>query len=1431
MPNDPRQPADTSTADRPENAWRRVRQAYRRADEASFHALRWLCRLLLLAYFLFCALFLGLRYVVLPHIDVYRPDVERMAGRALGLQVTIGGIGASWQGALPRLSLSDVVIHDQAGGAALTLPSVAATVSWWSLAVGELRLRQLQIVRPDLEVRRDAQGVFLVAGLRIDPKQQGSGGAADWVLKQHEIDIVDGRLHWKDDLRHAPELLLQDVNVVLRNGGHRHRFALQAVPPPTLAAPLDVRASFVHPHFSQHIADPSQWSGVLYADLRDADLAAWKTYLDFPFDLQQAKGSMRAWLTFNHARVVDFTADLGMTDVVARLRADLQPLQLAAVSGRVSVQDAPDGSVPDGKLSFGARGHAVSLVDFSLRTSDGLVLPKTTVNERYLAAHDGRPSQTEVQVQQLDLQSLAAFVGRLPLTPEHLRMLTDFAPRGQLQDFSAQWQGDYPDLQSYRVAGRFSGLSMHAQPARPGRPAAHGVPARAAMPAIPGFANLSGRIDADDHGGSLSLDSRQLTLSLPAVFEKPDLQFDALKMDTQWTQKGDALQVNVHDLSFAGNGMTGTLSGTQAVSLDQPAGQNLGMADIRGTLDGAALDKVGDYLPLVMNADVRNWLTHALAGGTLHDGELRIKGDLAQFPFRAPKAGQRPPGQFVFSGRIEDGALNYMPGAFGRDGRMPMWPLLEKVDGTIRFDRTRMEIDGDAATHGAQLSKVKAVIPDLLADDALLQIDGHAAGSLQDMVRYTVNSPVSGWIGGFTDDVRANGDAALALKLTLPLNHVKDAKVLGTLKFDGNGITLLDGMPAITQTTGQLAFDENGVRLQAIKGNFLGGPLTISGGSQKDGAIVVKADGTLSAAGLRKAYPDAQQLTARLNGSTRFGTVVAIRNGRLDIGVESTLRGLGLDFPAPLAKAANDALPLKFELADAASGNAAVLRDTINVALGSAISAAYVREKSANDANASWRVVRGGIGVNAPAPEPDSGVAANVDLDKLDLDSWLALTPGAAGNGAGSGTAQKGDVKGDAKGGASASAPSGGASDDTQYLAQYVSPDAVAMRAGTLQVMGRKLEHVVLGASQDEGAWRANIDSAQASGYLSWLQSSSGRGLGKVTARLATLIVPRSASSDVKDLLEAKDPTTEMPALDIVAEQFQLYEKKLGRLDLTANYVRATSGREWRIRNLSLANPDATLSASGSWVTNGDNSSTNLSYRLTIADAGKLLDRFGYPGVLKGGKGRMNGDLSWNGSPFAFDIPSLSGTVSLDVASGQFLKVEPGAAKLLGVLSLQALPRRLTLDFRDVFSQGFAFDNVTGDANIEHGVATTDNFKMRGVNAAVLMDGQADIDKETQDLRVVVIPNINAGAASVVYGLAVNPVIGVGTFLAQLFLRAPLAQAFTYEYAITGPWNDPNVVKINHRKAAASPAAADAPASVPAPAAATKPAVPAGKED
>ncbi len=1395
---DPRSPDQTLTADRLRSCWLAVQQSARAANKASHHVLGWSLKLLVVAYFIFCALFLTLRYAVLPQISAYRVDVEKVATKAIGRQVSIETIAASWHGLRPHLSLGNVVVYDKDGGKALQLPAVSATVSWWSLIVADLRLHSLEIDKPDMDIQRDASGNFYVAGLLVDLKKSGDGKAADWVLSQREIHIKDGQLRWQDNLRQAPELLLNRVHIVLRNDGRHHQFALKATPPVAIAAPLDIRASFDHPLFSQKISDASRWTGQFYTDLRDSDLAAWKTYLDFPFDLQQAKGSLRAWLSFDHARVADFTADLSLSDVLVQLRKNMAPLALAQANGRISVRENLEGGLRDGVPTFGMQGHTISVVDFSLQTDDGLQLPKTTMSEHYVAARNGAPERIEVNAKSLDLQAWTDFAGRLPLPETQLRLLQDFAPRGKLKDFSAQWQGAYPNISAYKIKGDFVGLALHAQAARPARAASATLPAQAAVPAIPGFENLSGHVDASNQGGTFALASENLKLALPGYFAEPDVLFDTLKMDAKWTfQKNDQLLLEVQKMSFARQGLLGSFTGKHVMPLQKQAPRALGMIDMTGSLTGLELNKVRDYLPLSMGEHFRSWLGSALVDGTLRDGYIKVKGDLNHFPFHTQKPGEKPKGEFVLGGKIDNGGLNYAPDMFGKDGKAPLWPLLEKVKGTILFDRTRMEIKGESGkTHGAEVSNVKAVIADLLATDPVLEIDGKAAGTLQDMVQYTVDSPVATWIGHFTDETRATGNATLALSLKLPLHQMLDAKVQGALKFANNNVILQNGIPALMQANGQLDFDEKGLTLKGIKANFLGGPLTVTGGTQKDGTILIKADGSLSAAGLRKNYPEPamQKLIDKITGSARFGASISVKSKRVEILVDSNLRGLGLAFPAPLSKAAKDALPLKIEQASLPSDNAALMRDGIKLSLGSSMVANYLREKKANDPAAAWNLVRGGIGVNTPAPEPDSGLMVNVNLRSLNIDEWIAaassITAASGKNAQPVATGQKKSAD----------------ASDALNISQYVEPNVLAARANELILMGKKFDDVVVGVSHEASVWQANIDSTQASGYLTWIESSSGRGLGKVTARLASMVIPKSVGSDVKNLMDGVDSTTEMPALDVVAENFELFGKKLGRLELLANYVRATEGREWRIRNLSLANPDATLTAKGNWLTRNSGNVSSLDYRLEITNAGNLLNRFGFADVLRGGKGKMDGDITWKGLPFSFDIPSLSGNINLDIASGQFLKVEPGAAKLLGVLSLQSIPRRLTLDFRDVFSEGFAFDGINGSARIANGVATTDNLKMRGVSATVLIDGTADIAKESQNLRAIVIPEINAGAASVAYALAINPVIGAGTFLAQLFLREPLMRAFTFEYAITGSWSDPNVVKIE-RKSGQAPGA------------------------
>jgi uncharacterized protein YhdP len=171
----------------------------------------------------------------------------------------------------------------------------------------------------------------------------------------------------------------------------------------------------------------------------------------------------------------------------------------------------------------------------------------------------------------------------------------------------------------------------------------------------------------------------------------------------------------------------------------------------------------------------------------------------------------------------------------------------------------------------------------------------------------------------------------------------------------------------------------------------------------------------------------------------------------------------------------------------------------------------------------------------------------------------------------------------------------------------------------------------------------------------------------------------------------------------------------------------------------------------------------------------------------------MQADLTWTGDPSAIDYPTLSGEIQLQAYDGQFLEVDPGLGKLISLMSLQALPKRLSLDFRDVFSKGFQFDEITAAGRVERGVMTLKDFKMNGSAAEVEMAGSVDLAKETQNLSVRVLPSLGDSASTVL--AFVNPLLVFPAAIAQKILKDPLGHIFSFNYAVTGTWVDPKVAK------------------------------------
>lgn len=1227
---------------------------------------------------------IALRYWILPGIGDYREDIAASITRAAGQRVTIGAVDASWSGLRPRLELREIQVYDRQGQPALILQSIEGTLSWWTVLVGEIRMHTLGVDSPVLTVRRDAQDHIFIGGIELDQTKSESG-FADWLLRQSRVVVRNATVQWLDEKRLAPPLVLSQVNLRMENSGRRHRFGLQALPPSGLAAPLDIRADLK----GTGTQDLSAWRGRIYTRLERTDLAAWQAWLPLPIDFRHGHGGIQAWLEFDGSRMTAVTADVRLGDVAMHLGKDLPEAELHNLNGRIEWKELPAG------FEF----HAERL---TLTAKNDVNLPATDLFIKYVPARGNKIAEGEVRTNGLSLEPLVKLADVLPLPPETRVQLADLEPRGRFQDIAINWKGDWKAPQRYELQGRFSGVGMKS----------HGK--------IPAFSGVSGEIDADEKQGSLVLDSHGVSVDFPGLFREP-LAAGALTAKVKWNKKGNELEFNQIGVTVENADLAGTLSGSYRTAAGTP-----GIIDLSGKFTRADARSVGRYIPLSIGQSTRDWLDHALLGGQSSDMRLKLKGNLADFPFAGGKRGI-----FEVAGKATGGVLEYVPG----------WPKIENITVDILFRGARMEITASKGNSGGmQITNTRAVIPDLLTYDEMLEVDGEARGPTGEMLKFIDNSPVSGMIDNFTDGMTAAGNGDFKLSLRVPLRRSDDTTVAGSYQFVNNRVSIGADYPLLEQVNGRLEFTDSSVSIPAIKAITLGGPISIAGQTQKDGGVLINLHGRAAAAGLQgfATHPAIRSLS----GTADWRGAVSVRKKQADLVVESSLVGLASSLPAPFAKRAVEAVPLRIEKKMAGAG-----QDMVRLTYGRILSAQLSRRIE----NGKTTVERGMISLGGAAALPSQpGLWLAVDLPLLDMDHWRSVLD---------------------------KSPSTGSLPDIA---------GANLKFSALDVFGKRFNDLRISARQQDGLWQANVQSRELSGTMNW----NPEGRGRLQARLAQLTLPEAAPAKLGMPVEAAKET-EYPALDVVAESLIIDQKKLGRLELQA----VQENQDWRIEKLRISNPDATLSMDGLWQGWQRSPLTRANLHLDVVDLGKFLARLDYPDTVKRGTAKLDGQLTWAGSPQQIDYPSLTGTLMLEAHNGQFLKIEPGAGKLLGLLSLQALPRRLSLDFRDVFSDGFAFNTISGDARIANGVARTDNFKLNGSAAKVVMQGETNLARETQNLKVKITPQLGEGV-SIAGAFLGGPAVGIAALLAQKILKDPIDQIAAYEYSITGTWNDPNVAKV-----------------------------------
>lgn len=1227
---------------------------------------------------------------IFPNLPQYKDDIAGLLTSATGYTINFDALNGEWGGARPLFTLEGVRVSKN-GRPMLYFSKMEGRFGWRTLVALEPRFHTLHVDAPGLTVRRAQDGLIHVGGIVIDPNSPDTS-FSDWLLKQGEVRMQGVTVAWVDDTRGSKPLVLRDVSLQMQSLLNRHAFQVAMTPPAYLSKPLALDGVL----YGHSLSRREDWHGRMALKVPALELASWRPWLPAEYAQARGHGNIEAELGIEQGRLSasDFKLNLAALYLESPLLA--APVDLARLRGELGW--AREKSAKAGTTqSVYARG--VSLAD---RT--GLVADPFDFSYRW---GDG---EQQVSAARVSLSQLAALSRALPLDASWQARIDELAPQGRFDSLQVQWRGPLSAPEKFSVDARFSGLGWAAGEGRPG-----GV-------------NLSGMLAGNEEKGRYDIVAKQSGFDLPDYFAEPQFRFDILNARGGWKRQQDKrYDIEIAEAVLSNADFAATVYGHYRLD-----GKGPGVADLTGRVERANGPRVERYLPLAVSENTRDWLRNSILRGEAEQGTFKLQGDLARFPFRTPNDGI-----FRVAGKIHGGQLRYTPD----------YPQIDDIEGDLLFDGVRMEIRSDTARiYGAQLRKVKAVIPDLETTEELLEVSGEAVGPAQEFIRFSNFSPVSEKIDGLTEEMTANGDLVLQMNIKVPLRHSEDTTLAGRLVFDRNTIYPGPDMPRMEQVSGMLEFTGEAVTSRKITARLLGGPATLTAVTD-GGQVRVRGQGSFTAAALDTWF--GKEIAGRLSGQSNWKGELVLKRGRPRFRLESDLLGLDARLPAPLEKTAEKPASFVFEQQSLDDGT-----KRSGLQYGDVATAVWV----SNPVAEGYRLERGELNFGGKAQLPgEPGMKIAGSVKNFDLGGWADILPkGRGGKNAG--------------------------------------VSSISLTLGSLEFLGRQFNDIALNGGLKGNLLRTSVTGRGMIGNITY-RRAEGDGASRISAQFKEFVLPdplpyAQSTGGAAMRLQAAG----FPAFDLQVEDLKFGSRPMGRLEIIAHGVPTGMA----IDQLNLIHADSVIRMNGIWKDTGLGE-TRMKVNADIKDAGLMLARFDYANTMRKGSGTVEGEVTWLRSPADFTFDTLDGTLKLNAKNGQFLKVEPGAGKLLGIASLQSLPRRITLDFRDVFSDGFAFDEISSTMQVADGTVYTNDFLMKGPAASVRMSGQAKLRDESVKLRVKVTPKISEGVA-VAGALIGGPIAGVGALVVQKVLKDPFEEAISYEYLVDGPWDDPTVTKLARSK-------------------------------
>jgi uncharacterized protein (TIGR02099 family) len=849
----------------------------------------------------------------------------------------------------------------------------------------------------------------------------------------------------------------------------------------------------------------------------------------------------------------------------------------------------------------------------------------------------------------------------------------------------------------------------------------------------PGVTGVSGLVSGTDQQGRLALRSNSLYFEWPRLFREPIAGVD-VKADVDWRRAGEAWVLESPGVVVAHPGARAR--GSFEFVYERPGLSPRLTMDIAVEEGDVALTRrVLPYGRLEQGSI--SWLEPAFLGGHVDQGHVTYRGPVRSFPFRNGE------GEFLATAVVSGVSLDYFAG----------FPPLENGAGTVEFHNAGIKASlKSGEVGGLRLGRADVAIAD--THETVVEVDAAASGNLGNALAVVQGSPLGPTLGAQFMQLAGQGVADYIVRLRIPTHETEKHDHFVQANLHSVSVSLPALRAPAQDVTGRFELHNLEMRAKGLRGTILDGPFELDvepGPITRDVDASVLLHGHGRAAGARLpafiGLPEGIRMAGgadwKFEGRLERRMPSSLWGSRYE--VSSDLVGLGVTAPRPFAKEPAEARPTRVVLDTAQD------RDDVTIDSGSGRARLVF---AAHDDGRS-RLERGIARFDGrPAVLPDKpGLRVAGDWPEFDLGEWLAL--GTAGG-------------------------------EGPRLSDWLGPTEVHLDRA--RVIGFDFTEVDATLQPQPEALHVTVRGPMAEGQVTIpTDLAAGDPIRLDMSRLQLRPSPKAGGEPVTET----DPR-DLPAIRLDAAEFSWEQRRFGHL--TADVAKEPQGL--RLKAFEARTADCTIDGRGAWLAEGRGSRTALDLALTSNDLGATSRALGIPGGIEAQAARARASLQWSGGPSADVLGRMRGTLHVSLERGQVRSVKPGAGRMLGLTSLAELPRRLTLDFRDVTDAGLAFDTVRGDFEIGGGNAYTQNLLLKGAAVDIGLVGRTGLVAGDYDQTVVVSGN-PSGPITVAGALAAGPIGAAGGLLLSQIFKGQLKGLTRVYYRVTGPWAHPLVERVS----------------------------------